>query len=183
VPGERLAFYLDNFEGGGMQKTTLTLAGALAARGHPVDVLVCRPSGVLQDQVPPGVEVAVLGTPGLWSARTLDLKSDPGRLGAIQGGVALAPRLSPTLGWLGPLAEALKARRPCGRLVPPGDDQALAETILATLATPPSAALLRERAGAFAVERAATRYERLMLGDPMPERSAAPAVPSRVAAL
>jgi glycosyltransferase involved in cell wall biosynthesis len=70
-----------------------------------------------------------------------------------------------------------------GRLVPPGDNQALAEAILATLATPPSAALLRERAGGFAVERAAARYERLMLGDPMPERPAAPAVPLHVAAL
>jgi hypothetical protein len=32
--GAALAFYLDNFEGGGVQKTTLTLAGALAARGR-----------------------------------------------------------------------------------------------------------------------------------------------------
>jgi glycosyltransferase involved in cell wall biosynthesis len=112
VPGERLAFYLDNFEGGGVQKTTLTLAGALAARGHLVDVLVCRPSGALQDQVPPGVVVVALGSPGTWSARALALKSDPGQLGAILGGVVLSPRASPTLGWLGPLAETLEARRP-----------------------------------------------------------------------
>jgi glycosyltransferase involved in cell wall biosynthesis len=111
-PGERLAFYLDNFEGGGVQKTTLTLAGALAARGHLVDVLVCRPSGALQDQVPPGVVVVALGSPGTWSARALALKSDPGQLGAILGGVVLSPRASPTLGWLGPLAETLEARRP-----------------------------------------------------------------------
>ena len=165
-----------------MQRTTPTLAGALAARGHPVDVLVRRPSGALQDQVPPRVEVVALAKPASWSARALALKSDPGRLGAILGGVVLSPRPSPTLGWLGPLAEA-KARWPYGRLVPPGDDQALAEAILATLATPPSAALLRERAGAFSVERAAARYERLMLGGAMPGRPAAPAVPSRVAAL
>jgi glycosyltransferase involved in cell wall biosynthesis len=112
VPGSRLAFYLDNFEGGGVQKTTLTLAGALAARGHPVDVLVCRPSGALQDQVPPGVDVAALGEPAAWSARALALKSDPGHLGAILGGLVLSPRPSPTLGWLGPLAAALEARRP-----------------------------------------------------------------------
>jgi glycosyltransferase involved in cell wall biosynthesis len=70
-----------------------------------------------------------------------------------------------------------------GRLVPPGDDQALAEAILASLDAPPPAALLRERADFFSVERAAAQYERLMLGDAMPERPPAAAVPSRVAAL
>jgi glycosyltransferase involved in cell wall biosynthesis len=108
----RLGFYLDNFEGGGVQKTTLTLAGALAARGHPVDLLVCRPRGALADQVPRGVEVVGLDRPSAWSARALALKSDPGQLGAILGGLVLAPRPSPTLGWLGPLAAALEARRP-----------------------------------------------------------------------
>jgi glycosyltransferase involved in cell wall biosynthesis len=111
--GGGLAFYLDNFEGGGVQKTMLTLAGALAARGHPVEVLVCRPSGALQDQVPPDVEVVALGPPSAWSARVLALESDPGRLGALLGGVVLSPRPSPTLGYLGPLAAALEARRPC----------------------------------------------------------------------
>jgi hypothetical protein len=69
--GAAIAFYLDNFEGGGVQKTTLTLAGALAGRGHPVALLVCRPSGALQDQVPPDVEVVALGEPSAWSARVL----------------------------------------------------------------------------------------------------------------
>jgi hypothetical protein len=110
--GAALAFYLDNFEGGGVQQTTLTLAGALAARGHPVAVLVCRPSGALQDQVPPDVELVALGEPSLRSARMLALKCDPGHLGPLLCGVVLSPRPSPTLGWLGPLAVALEARRP-----------------------------------------------------------------------
>jgi glycosyltransferase involved in cell wall biosynthesis len=110
--GGRLAFYLDNFEGGGVQRSTLTLAGALAARGHAVELLVCRPHGALQDQVPPEVEIVALGEPSAWSGRALALRSDPGRLGAILGGIVLAPRPSPTLGYLGPLAKALAARRP-----------------------------------------------------------------------
>jgi Glycosyltransferase Family 4 len=110
--GAAIAFYLDNFEGGGVQKTTLTLAGALAGRGHPVALLVCRPSGALQDQVPPDVEVVALGEPSAWSARVLALKGNPGRLGPLLCGVVLSPRPSPTLGWLGPLAAALEARRP-----------------------------------------------------------------------
>jgi glycosyltransferase involved in cell wall biosynthesis len=107
-----LAFYLDHLEGGGMQKITLILAGALAARGHAVELLVCRPRGALRDQLPPDVEVVALDQPSAWSARMLALRSDPARFGAILGGIALTPRPSSTLGYLGPLAAALEARRP-----------------------------------------------------------------------
>jgi glycosyltransferase involved in cell wall biosynthesis len=110
--GRRLAFYLDNFEGGGVQKTTLTLASALAARGHPVELLVCRPNGALQDQVPPEVEVVALAEPSAWSARARALQSDPAHVIPILGGIVLAPRPSPTLGYLGALAAALQVRRP-----------------------------------------------------------------------
>jgi glycosyltransferase involved in cell wall biosynthesis len=110
--GRRLAFYLDNFEGGGVQKTTLTLARALAARGHSVEVLVCRPSGALQDQVPPEVEVVALAEASPWSARILALRSDPAHLLPVLGGIVLARRPSPTLGYLESLAAALQARRP-----------------------------------------------------------------------
>ena len=112
VRGRRLAFYLDNFEGGGVQKTTLTLASALAARGHPVELLVCRPSGALQDQLSPEVEVVALGEPSAWSARMLALRSDPAHLLPILGGVVLSSHASPTLCYLKSLAAALAARRP-----------------------------------------------------------------------
>jgi glycosyltransferase involved in cell wall biosynthesis len=111
-----LAFYLDNFEGGGVQKTTLTLAGALAARGHRVELLVCRPGGALRDQVPGDVAVVALTEPAAWSGRLLALRSDPGGLGAMLGAIALSPRPSPTLGFLPSLAAALEARRPCALL-------------------------------------------------------------------
>jgi glycosyltransferase involved in cell wall biosynthesis len=45
-----------------------------------------------------------------------------------------------------------------GRLVPVGDDAALADAILRTLDEPPAAALLRARAGDFSVERAVDGY-------------------------
>ena len=52
-----------------------------------------------------------------------------------------------------------------GRLVPVGEPAALAEAILATLASPPDPALLRARAGGFTVERAAERYLALLRPD------------------
>ena len=51
-----------------------------------------------------------------------------------------------------------------GPLVPMGDDAALAEAMLATLAAPLPRARLRERGAFFSVERAAERYCALLLG-------------------
>jgi glycosyltransferase involved in cell wall biosynthesis len=51
-----------------------------------------------------------------------------------------------------------------GRLVPVGDDGALADAIGATLDDPPAPEMLRQRADAFSVERAIDQYERLAVG-------------------
>ena len=51
-----------------------------------------------------------------------------------------------------------------GRLVPVGDDEALAAAIAGTLATPPEPSLLRMRARFFSLDRAVEQYEHLMLG-------------------
>ena len=52
-----------------------------------------------------------------------------------------------------------------GELVPVGNSDALAASILRTLAAPPPRALLRERAQEFSVERAVERYLQLLLPD------------------
>ena len=51
-----------------------------------------------------------------------------------------------------------------GRLVPVGDDEALAAAIAGTLATPPEPNLLRTRARCFSLDRAVEQCEHLMLG-------------------
>ena len=56
--------------------------------------------------------MVALDRSSVWSARMLALRSDPAHFGAILGGVALAPRPSSTLGYLGSLATVLGARRP-----------------------------------------------------------------------
>ena len=61
--------------------------------------------------------------------------------------------------------EILEAGR-YGRLVPVGDDGALAGAMLATLDDPPQPGLLRERAEDFRADRAASRYLRVLAGDP-----------------
>ena len=51
-----------------------------------------------------------------------------------------------------------------GRLVPVGDDAALANAIAATLDAPPRQESLRDRARHFSVDRAAAQYRRVLLG-------------------
>ena len=60
VLATRVAFLLDSLEGGGVQRMTLALARELAARGHAVDLLVCRPEGSLLGAVPDGVRLVLL---------------------------------------------------------------------------------------------------------------------------
>jgi glycosyltransferase involved in cell wall biosynthesis len=51
-----------------------------------------------------------------------------------------------------------------GRLVPVGDEAAMAEALGATLDVPPDPATLRQRAQAFSLDRAVDRYEELLFG-------------------
>jgi glycosyltransferase involved in cell wall biosynthesis len=58
----RIAFLLDNMEGGGVQRMTLALAGEFARHGYGSDVLVCRNEGELLPIVPTSVRLLDLGT-------------------------------------------------------------------------------------------------------------------------
>lgn len=68
-----LALLLSGLAGGGAQRRMLTLAGAFADRGERVSLLVVRPWGPFQEQVPAGVEVLAVVGPSWFSAvRGLD---------------------------------------------------------------------------------------------------------------
>lgn len=55
------ALFIPDFEGGGGERTTLTLAAGMIARGHPVDLVVCRARGPLRSEVPEGARIVELG--------------------------------------------------------------------------------------------------------------------------
>ncbi len=59
----RLAVYLPNLRGGGVERMRLNLAPALEARGFEVAFVLDRAEGELLDAVPASVEVTVLGAP------------------------------------------------------------------------------------------------------------------------
>lgn len=53
----RIAFFLPNFGGGGAEHVALTVIDGLAAKGHQIDLLLCRKEGLLLDSLPESVRV------------------------------------------------------------------------------------------------------------------------------
>ncbi len=66
----RVAILVYCLEGGGVQRQTLTLAGAFAAQGIAVDYVVVRATGELRDRIPPGVSLVTLLPQHAWSKYT-----------------------------------------------------------------------------------------------------------------
>jgi glycosyltransferase involved in cell wall biosynthesis len=71
-----LALFLSGLSGGGAQRRMLTLAGAFAARGHRVDIVVPCSRGPFAAQLPPAVRLVALDPvvgrlPGIRSRRLL----------------------------------------------------------------------------------------------------------------
>lgn len=74
-PTGRIAFLLDNLEGGGVQRMTLALAGEFARHGYDADLLVCRSKGELVQAVPPRVRLLPLAPGGRLATCRLALSS------------------------------------------------------------------------------------------------------------
>jgi glycosyltransferase involved in cell wall biosynthesis len=110
--GRRVAILISDLNVGGVQKTTLTLAGALAARGHVVDLLVLRPGGALTDQIPAGVRVVQLAAGPGWLARLQALAADPSAALAMLRPVLIAKKISSTLCFLPDLVRYLREVEP-----------------------------------------------------------------------
>jgi glycosyltransferase involved in cell wall biosynthesis len=57
----RIALFLSSLSGGGAERIVLELARALAQRGYPVDLVVCRLAGELVSEIPGGLRPVELG--------------------------------------------------------------------------------------------------------------------------
>ena len=107
-----IAFFLENLGGGGRQKVLLIIAGELAARGHRVEVLVCKAEGPMLDQLPAGIELTTLDRAPLPLARLYALRADPAGLSALFRPVLVTHRPSETLAWLPGLVKYLRGAKP-----------------------------------------------------------------------
>lgn len=110
--GAHVALFLSSLSGGGVQRSMLNLAGALRARGHRVDLIVCHPRGALRAALPPGVRlVALQPAPVLWG-RWQAWTADPQAFGALLKPVLLPLKASRKLRYLDALARYLRRERP-----------------------------------------------------------------------
>ncbi len=108
----RLAFLLSSLAGGGVERTTLTLAGALLERGHEVDLFVCRAEGPLRDEVPEAARLIPLAPVFEGLARIRVLEADPTGLGALARPVLLPLKASSKIRYLPALTDTLRRERP-----------------------------------------------------------------------
>ena len=112
TPPRRVAFYLADLNGGGVQKVMLALARGIAARGHAVELLACDAEGPLRDEIPASAELVVLEATHPLRARLLPFAADPGAARALLRPVLLPRRGSATLPYLPSLVRALRRTRP-----------------------------------------------------------------------
>jgi glycosyltransferase involved in cell wall biosynthesis len=103
---------MTSLEGGGVERVMLNLAGAFAARGYRVDLVLCQVQGPYQDQTPKGVTIIGLKASPGWLARAYALAADPQGFIALLRPVLLPVHTPKKLLYLPSLARYLRRERP-----------------------------------------------------------------------
>ncbi len=65
IPRGRVALFVPTLAAGGAERAALALAGGLLGRGWDVDIVACRHTGALREDVPPGVRAISLNAAGV----------------------------------------------------------------------------------------------------------------------
>ena len=109
---ERVAFLLDNLNGGGAERVILDIAEGFSALGYDVDLLVCEARGVLLDSIPTSINLVVLNPTnqlsGLWAA----LGASGRGLSAILSCIASIRKIPRSFRFIPAIGEYLQRVRP-----------------------------------------------------------------------
>lgn len=108
----RIAVLIADLNVGGVQKTTLALARAMAELRYRVDLLVLRPGGALQGEICAAVSVVELSPAAGWLGRLYALAADPAAIAQLLRPVLLAKKVSASLPYLPALVGYLRRERP-----------------------------------------------------------------------
>lgn len=106
-----LALLMDTLNGGGVQRSFLTLAREFAARGHRVDLVVCSPRGDMLESVPASVRIVPLAASSRIVARALMLRAARDYRSALVPWI-LAPKSTSRVRQLPALARYLRREEP-----------------------------------------------------------------------
>lgn len=110
----RLAFLVRDLGGGGTQRSQMRLAGAIAARGIAVDLVVCSARLTGSGMAPPKVRVVNLRPGAKLFARMLPFLADPAGVPQLAQAMLTKLRPSSTLPYLPALVRYLRRERPTG---------------------------------------------------------------------
>ena len=110
--GARIALFLPNLAGGGVERVTLQLARGFLARGPSVELLLCRTVGPMLAQVPEDVPVIKLRESTAGLGRLLALAADPSGVGVLLFPCLLPHSAPKSLAYLPDLVRYLRRVRP-----------------------------------------------------------------------
>lgn len=111
-----IALLMPSFAGGGVARSMLSLAGALAERRHRVDLILSRVEGPYRGQVPVSINVVGLTATPWWLGRISALSADYSGVGALLLPVLLAYKSSRMLRYLPDLVKYLRREQPAALL-------------------------------------------------------------------
>jgi glycosyltransferase involved in cell wall biosynthesis len=107
-----IAFIIESLRMGGVEKMIVILSGALAARGHQIDLLALSQEGSLASHLPASVKVVNIPAGHLAVARLQCLRADPLALPALLRPVLLATKPSHSLRYMPGIARYLAEVQP-----------------------------------------------------------------------
>ncbi len=107
-----VAVLIPSMDGGGAERSMFNLSRGLMARGHRVDLVVCRAEGNLDGQAPPGACFVPLRRASTVHGRIAALTADPGALPVLARPMLLPWKSPWSLRYLPALARYLAQERP-----------------------------------------------------------------------
>jgi glycosyltransferase involved in cell wall biosynthesis len=108
----RIAVFVFSLEGGGAERSMLTLVRAFLELGREVDLVVCRLKGAYVDSVPSQARLVVLESAGRLRARLSALFASRGWPGPVLRAVVLPGKSAPEIEFTASLKRYLRERRP-----------------------------------------------------------------------
>ncbi len=112
LQARRIAVLVPSLEGGGAERSMLTLVRAFLERGREVDLVVCRLKGTYVDSVPPQARLVVLESAGRLRGRLSALFASRGWPGPVLRTVVLPGKSAPEIVYTASLKSYLRERRP-----------------------------------------------------------------------
>lgn len=108
----RIAVFVPSLEGGGAERSMLTLVRTFLERGREVDLVVCRLKGAYVDSVPPQARLVVLESVSRLRGRLSAVFSSQGWPCAVLRAVLLPGKSAPEIEYIASLKCYLRERRP-----------------------------------------------------------------------